>query len=179
MSKDTYIHNPLEPFYLGRPDDTPEPFSLWEHYASYQHYRVIGYSNVGSIRPDYKPTIIYMNVASGARYTRPADDWMRSMHRVHEQEHDGWVLTFTPYPGIRLPVIISYSSIKDLAMASDHYRGAENLKGLTLWRTFRATETVPTARVTRLDLSFELASAWLQLQGIENGDTPLPETDPA
>lgn len=56
--------------------------SLWVHHTSKQVYRVIGFTNVGSDKPDYPPTVIYVNDKTNTPYSRPLADWERSFTPV-------------------------------------------------------------------------------------------------
>lgn len=54
-------------------------WTLWEHKNGIV-YRVTGFANMGTKRPDqYPQTIIYENEATGSTWCRPLNDWHRSM----------------------------------------------------------------------------------------------------
>lgn len=175
---DMRLRNTLEPFAHFRPDDTPEPFSLWQHIDSKAHYRVLNYPNGTTTRPDTYPRMVhYMNTSNGAKYVRRIEDWNRSFVRVFEQEYDGWVLTFR-WDSKLTPVATAYSDIKAFALAHDVYAQCAHM-GFVLWRLFYKVDGTKLPAIDHDVLTFDEASAWLMFQGLENARAPNHQTNPS
>ncbi len=63
----------------------PVPGSSWKHTGG-NVYVVLGYTNVEEIRQDeYPTTIIYANLRTDRKYSRPLKDWDRSMTEILPQ----------------------------------------------------------------------------------------------
>ena len=53
--------------------------SVWSHHSG-RVYKVLFFTNgEGERAPKYPKTVVYENVDNGNRYSRPLDDWHRSM----------------------------------------------------------------------------------------------------
>lgn len=76
--RDAPVQQPVEP---------PEAGSTWKHHNG-NAYGVLLLTNVGSERPEYPPTVVYVNVANGKWYSRPVADWHRSMTEVEDDADD-------------------------------------------------------------------------------------------
>ena len=48
-------------------------------------YAIIGFSNLRSEKEKYKPTVIYTNVENGSVWSRPLEDWNRSMTLITDE----------------------------------------------------------------------------------------------
>lgn len=61
--------------------EPPKPSTTWRHHNG-NEYGVLLITNEGSQRPEYPPTVVYVNKVSGKWYSRPVADWHRSMTEV-------------------------------------------------------------------------------------------------
>lgn len=57
--------------------------SIWKHRNGIL-YSVMFLTNELSIRSEYPVTIVYKNIITGALWSRPLEDWHRSMTPVDE-----------------------------------------------------------------------------------------------
>lgn len=57
---------------------TPAISSIWQHYSG-RLYTVLMITNEANTNPNYPVTVVYMNVNTGSRWSRPLFDWHRSM----------------------------------------------------------------------------------------------------
>lgn len=65
-----------------------------EHHSG-RLYRVEGYTNENTTRPEQYPiTIIYQNVDNGALWSRPAAEWFRSFRPIKSKhdEREEWII---------------------------------------------------------------------------------------
>jgi hypothetical protein len=58
--------------------EAPAENSVWRH-KNGNVYKVAVITNVGSVRPEYPPTVVYFNVRTDTWWSRPVADWHRSM----------------------------------------------------------------------------------------------------
>jgi hypothetical protein len=56
----------------------PAVNSRWRH-TNGAVYQVAVITNVGSVRPDYPPTVVYFNLETDTWWSRPVSSWSRSM----------------------------------------------------------------------------------------------------
>jgi len=61
--------------------NAPTVGSLWRH-SNGQTYQVFRIANIGSTRPEYPATVVYVNTAHDTWWSRPVSEWHRSFTRV-------------------------------------------------------------------------------------------------
>lgn len=73
-----------KPQFIWIDDDVepaPDPGTFWQH-RNGTRYQVMALANMASRRPEYPPTVVYVNISNGTLWTRPVADWYRSMTRI-------------------------------------------------------------------------------------------------
>ncbi len=63
----------------------PEVNSYWRH-KNGNVYRVTAITNTSHERPEYPPTVVYVNTENGTIWSRRVADWSRSMTRIDMPE---------------------------------------------------------------------------------------------
>jgi hypothetical protein len=61
--------------------NAPTVGSVWRH-RNGQTYQVAWITNIGSVKPEYPETVVYVNTAHDTWWARPVSDWCRSFTRV-------------------------------------------------------------------------------------------------
>ena len=56
---------------------------IWQHYNGIK-YRVLLLTNTKSNNPKYEVTVVYENVEIETKWSRPLDDWHRSMTLIED-----------------------------------------------------------------------------------------------
>lgn len=63
----------------------PSEGSKWKH-RNGTEYTVVFLTNELSVRTEYPVTIVYKNTHTGTMWSRPLDDWYRSMTPVEQEQ---------------------------------------------------------------------------------------------
>lgn len=67
--------------------EVPAINSTWQHYNG-NVYKVVLITNMGSTRPEYPVTVVYINVFNGTWWSRPVSEWSRSMTQLSSYQYD-------------------------------------------------------------------------------------------
>lgn len=64
-------------------DSIPERYSIWRHVKSGVIYKFLLITNLKTSRhEEYPVTVVYQNLLNGDIWSRPLNDWYRSMTKV-------------------------------------------------------------------------------------------------